>query len=139
MTTSALLEKVMKSGEIQFVKPIIGFEASSSYVLELVEEGAPFYWLSSLQDKKLRFIAINVFDFFPDYGLNFKQGDEKVIGCEPAECLVFALVTIFGSVTDATVNLAAPIVINSSDKTGAQIVNQIETYNLRQPLLKKGA
>lgn len=138
MTTSALLEKVMKSGEIQFVKPVIGFESSSSYVLELVEEGKPFYWLSSLQDKKLRFIAINVFDFFPDYGLNFKPDDEKKIGCLSDECLVFALVTIFGNVADATVNLAAPIVINSSNKTGAQIVNQIETYNLRQPLLKKG-
>jgi flagellar assembly factor FliW len=133
---TATMEAVLKSREIVFVKPVLGFESQTVFYFQEYKEGSPFYWMASAGDEKLKFVVINIFDFFPGYDLKLSKDDSEMICYDAADTLIFGLVTIPEQVDKMTVNMAAPIVVNHKKSTGGQFVNQKEGYSLREPLIK---
>jgi flagellar assembly factor FliW len=130
-------EKALKKAVVNFVKPLPGFEQHFEYEFEEYKSDSPFIWMTSTLDRTLRFIAINVFDFFPGYILELSIDDMALIGGSNENLIVLGLITIPEKLSDMTVNLAAPIVINPKTLTGGQFVNQ-KRYDLREKLLVAG-
>lgn len=130
-------EMELKKVVINFVKPLPGFEQHFEYEFEEYKTNSPFLWMTSTLDRTLKFIAINIFDFFPGYILELNNDDMALLGGNNTDLIVLGLVTIPEKVIDMTVNLAAPIVINPKTLTGGQFINQ-KKYDLRVKLLIAG-
>jgi flagellar assembly factor FliW len=137
MSITAIKMKT-RSGDVDFVKPVLGFETHRLFSFEDYKEGTPFMWMISSSDENLKFIAINVFDFYPEYDLKLSRDDSELLGYDKDKTIVLSLVSIPEIVSDMTVNLSAPIVINFDKMMGGQFINMREGYNIREFLIKRG-
>jgi flagellar assembly factor FliW len=79
---------------VHFPRGLYGFEDRREYAL-LDSTSPPFFWLQSLEDPELAFIAINPYIVARDYVLDISEDDLAAIGSpEPDNLLVFAIVTV---------------------------------------------
>jgi len=120
-----------------FPAGILGLsESLTRFELIPLEENSPFFFLQSVQDEDIGFILINPFAFFPDY--EFELPDEEAAALqvkEPEkELAVFCIVNAREGLSRATVNLLAPVVVNTAARTARQVVLQDRRYGLRHPL-----
>jgi flagellar assembly factor FliW len=108
---------------ICFPNGLPGFENDDQFIY-IHQDQAVFGCLQSCKNPDTAFVVISPFTICPDY--NFELPDEKAkeLGISKTEeVLLLSIVTIpQGKPNDATVNLQAPIVINTTEKKGAQII-----------------
>lgn len=121
---------------IHFPLGIPGFTEYKNF--ELVEiEDSPFLYLQSMELSELSFIVVSPFKFFPAYEFDLTDAvihELKIEG--ERDILVYNIVTVRGSLEDATVNLAAPIILNTRSREAAQFILQDNRYGIRQKLFQ---
>jgi flagellar assembly factor FliW len=127
-----------KADIITFPAGIPGFEANKEFVLVQIPEFLPFEWLVCVDGTRLRFAVINPLLFKPDYSPDLDKShlEELKIG-KPEDVLLYAIVTIRGNPLESTANLAGPVLINKTLRTGKQIILEDEKYTTREPILRK--
>ncbi|MEB3287098.1 MAG: flagellar assembly protein FliW [Vampirovibrionales bacterium] len=122
---------------VNFIEPILGFEASRQYILLDHAENSPFKWLQSLQDPELAFVVTNPQFFGIPY--EFSLGDDAVskLGLTNADdTLVLTIVNIpQGNPTLMTANLLGPLVINQANRKALQVVLVDTSYATKTRLL----
>lgn len=123
----------MEDKIIKFKEGILGFEDYSEYLLMLNEdEENPFHKLQSVEEKEISFYVVNPFLIVNDYDFELKESTIKLLEIESEKDLaVFSIVKIPEVLEDMTVNLSAPIVINSVSKLGKQLVLEDKSYSVR--------
>ncbi len=124
---------------ITFPQGIPGVQKFKRYVLLPVKESddVPFVFLQSTEDGDLCFLLLDTLSFFPDYEFELPESDRRSLALtEPEDVLVFTVVTVKGSLREATTNLKAPLVINQRHRIGKQIVLDKEDYLIKQPLFR---
>jgi flagellar assembly factor FliW len=110
---------------VYFPNGIIGFEDCRKFLIVNDEGSEPFRWLISLEDSELSFPIIDPALVHPHFtAQNFPSQD----------VLVFSTVAIRSELSQSTVNLKSPLVINNTDRTGKQIVLENESLGVRTPL-----
>ncbi|MCK9479159.1 MAG: flagellar assembly protein FliW [Firmicutes bacterium] len=127
---------------ITFSCGILGFENLTEYVLLNIEETLPFYWLQAVENREVALSCMNPFDVMPSYNPEVGLDElESLMVEDAADLLILTTVVVPAEPSKATVNLAAPIIINAKGGRGAQIVLQNTKYNIRQPIFsdKEGA
>jgi flagellar assembly factor FliW len=111
---------------LTFPQGLIGFEENRKFLIVHDEDSEPFRWLVSLDDEDLSFPLVELSndqtELFRKY---FSQ--ENVT--------LFAVVSIKPEIEDSTVNLKSPLVIESNNRTGHQVVLEDEKLNVRTPLV----
>lgn len=114
---------------------LLGFPLSKRFLLFPYSEESSFFWLQSVDESEIAFIVINPFDFFADMEFVIQDADALAIGCpSDEEVEIFTLVTIpEGKPEDMRTNLAGPVVVNSGNRMGRQIL--IKEYSPRQLLI----
>lgn len=120
---------------IIFEHGIPGFENYQRYVVLKYREGSPFNTLQAVDEAGLALIIIELEKIVPGYSIDLPDeiaNELKLVQPEDAE--VVAVVTIPTDISKATVNLAAPIVINRKERLGRQIILDNPAYTLRHPL-----
>lgn len=123
--------------ELRFDAGLPGFpDANRFALLEWAEggPGTPFKVLHSLEET-VEFLVVPPAVFFPDY--MFELDDETVerLGIEKVEdVLVLCIVTVPDKVDDATINLQCPVVVNTANCHGAQVVLVKSDHDMRTPL-----
>ncbi|MBA3741712.1 MAG: flagellar assembly protein FliW [Sporichthya sp.] len=137
---SAVIEGSVGQGELEtvpaleFVGPVAGFAALCSFVLTEIDPASVVCAMRSLEDPEVRFLVMPPGPFFPDYAPEISDDWAESLGLTCAEdALVLVIVNPGTSVADATVNLLAPIVINTVTLHAAQVV-LAEDLPLRAPL-----
>lgn len=127
---------------IIFESPILGFGDLKKYVLlQSEEKKSPFEFLQSAENEDLSFIVTDPFVFFPYYEFQLEpHWIESLAITDESDIIVMVIVTV-RSADDISCNLKAPIVINKSNNSAAQIVLDHGVYTTKQPMLreKKGA
>jgi flagellar assembly factor FliW len=124
---------------ITFVSPLLGFNHLMDFLFISSEDLLPFSYLQSVQDPNVTFILAEIKAFFPDYTPKFHKRDYKVLQIEDeAELSIFGLVVVKDDPRTATVNLKAPVVINSKKKLAKQIILDDDNYKVKTPLFKQG-
>ena len=99
-----------------------------------LSEFSPFCWLASVDDEKWRFIVVNPQEIYKDYS-----------ACEPTEMGLaanvnesslkpLAIVKISSDWRKTTINLRAPIYIDTETKRGAQLILNNSPYKLAESL-----
>lgn len=129
--------EIEKSSILRFEAGIPGFEPLKEYVLiDNDEENSPFKWLQCVNDPQIAFAIANPFGIIKDY--NFELPDDAVreLGIEGTEeVAVFSIVVVPEDLTKISMNLKAPLIINSSNKKGAQVVLDTDKYTVRHYIM----
>lgn len=130
--------EVDENSVIRMERGPLGFDEETEFTLVKHRDGRGFTWLQSLSDPDLAFVAVDPISFFTDYEIEISDADaERLDLTSEEDAMVLTIVTVDKDAAQVTANLAAPIVINSKNLMGAQIVLQDERYPIRHPLIGK--
>ncbi len=113
---------------INFTEGLVGLPEMRRAVLIPIAGYEPFCWLASMEDEKNRFIVVNPFEIFSDYN----PSDFIILNENETRTLV--IVKINSDWQKTTVNLRAPILINSGSNRGVQLVLTESPYRLSENL-----
>ena len=122
---------------IEFTDGIPGLEQYRKYALLQFEESYPIVWLQSMEDTGICLPVLDTFNVLPDYVFDIDEMDVKVMELKsPEELHVVSVVVIPEDIQGMTVNLAAPIIINTKTGKAMQIVLSGSEYNVRAPVFQ---
>jgi flagellar assembly factor FliW len=129
---------------IHFPTGIISFSSQRKFVIiENEDQELPFHYLQSADDPNLCFVIINPFYFKPDYEFDLPKETIKELAIEKeGDVAVFTIVVIPEDLTKMTANLMAPIIINTANRKGKQIIlndKRYKTKHLIMEEIKKGS
>jgi flagellar assembly factor FliW len=125
--------EVDDSKVMTFADGLLGFPEARRFALVDAGDDGTYFWLQSLDDPQLAFLAAVPWAFFPDYEPELSLSDQEALGiADPSEVLVFCLLTITDEAV--TANLLGPLVVNATSRHGRQIVLDDSNYSARVPL-----
>lgn len=109
---------------IEMIQPIYGFESSKRYTLISDEEiGTDLVWFQSVDDKDICFILANPNRFVQDIRLELSQDDLTIVKANTLdEVDVLSIVSLGETFEQSTMNLKSPIILNSKNNCGAQLI-----------------
>lgn len=123
---------------VTMVSPILGFNELTDFLFISSEEFYPFSYFQSVQDENITFVLADIKAFFPDYSPKFSKREYKVLQIErDQDMALFGLVVVRDDPQNATINLKAPIVINTNKKLAKQIILEEDIYKVKTPLFNK--
>lgn len=124
---------------VGFREGIPGFPRVHEFAILEREGIEPFQYLQALGDPPVALLIVSPFLFFPDYKFELSASDmEDIQAANTADLDVFVVATVPQNPAEATINLLAPIVINSARRCGKQVVLLEGGYSVRHPLLSLG-
>ena len=112
---------------LNFNEGLVGLPEMRKAVLIPMDEYAPFCWLASVDDEKIRFVVVNPSDIFAGY-------DVDSVESNMGTTKTLTIVKISSDWTKTTVNLRAPIFIDTAGKRGAQHILTESNYSLAEPI-----
>ncbi|MDR3593977.1 flagellar assembly protein FliW [Clostridium sp.] len=121
---------------ITFNKGIPGFNELKKFILLDLQECEPFKLLQSLEDNEISLIVTSPYEFFNEYEI--KLSDETIKNLKidsPEQVIIVTTVTLNSDVKKITTNLQGPIVINTSNNFGEQIILDNSKYKVKSPLI----
>jgi flagellar assembly factor FliW len=126
-----------ESEVLYFPAGIFGFEDCKNFIpIDNPEGGGVFKWLQSADRPELAFVVMNPFFVMADYEFDIPESVVKTLQLEkPEDALVLAVVKIPDNLNKMTVNLRAPIVINTTNNRAMQTVLEDDRYNLKHPVV----
>jgi len=125
---------------IHFEKGIPGFDEYKDYTVlyDIEGEGEPFFsWLQCITEKSLAFPVVNPFRVAEDYNPVVEDALLEEIGeYTPEDLVLFLLATVPENPEKATVNMKAPLLINTKNRKGMQVIVENEDYEIRHRIMK---
>lgn len=123
---------------LTFNKGILGFENLRKFILIDLEEYEPFKLFHSLEDDELGLIVTSPYEFFEEYKVKLGDDVVKHLGIKkPEDAIIVTTVTLNSDPKKITTNLQGPIVINSLNNLGEQIIIDNGKYKVKEPLMKE--
>ncbi len=105
------------------VDALMGFPDAQRFTLVAVPDNEDFFWLQSLDDGSLAFLAAVPWSYFPHYAPEIGDEDERALGLhDDTDATVLCLLSIDREAGRVTANLMAPVVINTQTRRARQIV-----------------
>lgn len=131
--------EIEESGIITFGEGLPGFEKSKKFVLLASgDESSPFKWLQSVDDPQLAFALVDPFVIKKDYEVNITDEVIQAVGIEKAEdVIIYSVVVVPENISQMSMNLRAPLVINLKNKKGIQVVLDSDRYSVRHYILEE--
>jgi flagellar assembly factor FliW len=118
---------------LTFPGGLLGFADIERFALVDAGDGDTYFWLQSVDDPQLAFLAAVPWAFFPDYEPVLSDADQDALGLASAEdATLFCLLTITEEAV--TANLLGPLVVNSRTREGRQVVLGDSEYSTRTAL-----
>ncbi|AVK48283.1 flagellar assembly protein FliW [Clostridium sp. MF28] len=121
---------------ITFNKGLLGLSDLKEFILLDLEDYEPFKLLQSLQDNEIAMIVTSPYEFFKDYEFVLSEETIKNLKIDsPDQVNVITTVTLNSDMKKITTNLQGPIVINTSNNIGEQIILDNPKYKVKSPLI----
>lgn len=122
---------------ISFPWGLPGLEDQEYHLYPLAKD-APFFFLCSVRQPEIGLVLVNPFALDRDYNFELPEETAKQLKISgPGQAAVFCTVNASRGLAAATVNLLAPIIINTGHRLGRQVVLNEKKYSLRAPLVFK--
>lgn len=120
---------------ILFPSGIIGFEELTSFIVYEREEFNPFVCLVCLDEPTIYFPLVYPKLVDTTFGSQDLLKEVKSLGLNDInEAEIFCIVTIGEDLSQVTVNLRGPLLINPKHRVGKQIILVDSKYLLKHPL-----
>lgn len=125
-------------GEVITLDGLLGLEEYREFALLNVEESFPVLWLQCVTDGGVALPVIDTFSVEPEYAFDIGDADAAEIGLsEPGDARILSILGIPEQIERMTINLAAPIVVNTRTRRAKQIVLTNPDYGVRMPVFFK--
>ncbi len=126
---------------LSFPWGIPGMEEYKQYILTLLEADSPYYYLRCARQPEIGLLLVNPFILFKDYEFNLAEEVATQLEItDQDQVAAFCTVNTSRGLNSATVNLLAPIVVNTKQLLAKQVVLNDRRYSLRAPLkINRGA
>jgi flagellar assembly factor FliW len=120
---------------ITFPNGLLGFPEHSQFALIQTGEDNYFFWLQAVEDPNLAFVVTDPTIYFKEYEVPLREETHQELQLTDAS---FAQIfVICNKVGDwLTGNLLGPLVVNTANRLGQQVVLTEKKYTTRQPLIK---
>lgn len=123
---------------INFNHGIPGFENTRRYIILKQSADSPFFIMQSTENPQLAFILLELERVAPGYAIDLSDDIVNELKlAQPQDAVAYAVVVLPEELSQATVNLAAPIIINVKEKQGKQIILNHPVYSMKHPLFAK--
>ncbi|AMA71736.1 flagellar assembly protein FliW [Aneurinibacillus thermoaerophilus] len=117
----------------RFEHGLPGFPEEREFMFMKIED-SPFTVLHSIRED-LYFFLIDPFPLFPDYEVTIPDPVLEELGIQDRNSvLCYCIVVLREPLADSTVNLLAPVIMNTVNRKGMQLVLENSSYSVRQPL-----
>jgi flagellar assembly factor FliW len=125
---------------IRFPAGIIGFPAERTFVLLTRRERSSVGWLQSTMTPWFALPIVSVSALAGAYSTASVEGSIGDLGIEfkPESCAIMVVLHVSTAPNRPTVNLVAPIVINSETRMGAQVLIDGSQYSTQEPFVLRG-
>jgi flagellar assembly factor FliW len=121
---------------ISFPSGILGFPNYTKYALVDLDENSPLKWLQSMEEPSLAFVVTNPNLFMSSYSIDATRKDLADIAVEHAnDVIVLVLVTVPKDPAQMTANFKGPVLINSKNHLGKQLIVDNPDYDIKYRLL----
>ena len=126
------------STTLLFSEGLFGFEQENEFVLlPFSKEDDFLLCLQSVKTPFLAFTLLNPFMVMPEYHPTLQQNELHRLGVEKSEDLCYyVLCRVENPVSDSTVNLRSPVVLNDQTRQACQVI--LDEYEMRCPLSSLG-
>lgn len=116
---------------------IIGFSDIKQYVMLDPIPNTPFIWFHAVSNPYICFIVVDPYIVKPDYSIDFdKDLITELKNFDPKNLIAMVIATVPAAISEMSVNLKGPIVINLENKLAKQIVLTDKDYPTRYDLFK---
>jgi len=121
---------------LRFPLGLFGFAEEQQFLLLPFEGSAgTLLCLQSVQTPALAFVAMDPFALCPDYKPRLQPAELEALEAEDYRKLCFyVLCAVRDPVSNSTVNLKCPVVINPGLGLARQVILEGEEYEMRHPL-----
>lgn len=129
---------IEESEILNFPKGIPGFEEIKEFVILGFEDNNHFSLLQSVNEEYISFIIVNPWDFYEEYDIEIKNDNLKILELEEEDgdkVTVYSIITTGSTLEESTINLLAPIIINTDKKIGKQIILNDFPYTTKHKLI----
>ena len=120
---------------IKFENGVPGFPESKNYILlGDMQANQPFCWLQSTDNSETAFTVTSPYVFYNEYKPDVPDEEmANIMGANDtvSDISVFSIMVVPNDVKETTLNLKAPVIINSKTNKGAQIIVNNEEYGVR--------
>ncbi len=101
---------------------------------------SPFSWLQSVDDKDVAFVLFDVFAFIPDYSPIINIEFLSMLGTNTLDDVkICCIANIPSDIKKMSINLKAPIVINTKNNKAKQIICDNDNYSLKHYIYQEEA
>lgn len=127
---------------LHFPDGLYGFEGLHQFAIVNCKETLPIYWLQSVEDGQVSLPIIDPFIIKPDYVIDVDDKELKIIETDREDdIIVYNVVVLPKDITQITMNLVAPIIINVKKNLAKQVILSMEQdnavkYSVFEPLMK---
>lgn len=126
---------IEESDIIQFENGIPGFLHEQEFIILPLTEDGIYSVMQSVRTSQLAFVITNPFIFYKDYDFTLEDVIVKQLGIEAiTDVKVFNILTLQEPFEKTTVNLQAPIIINTKNNQAKQVILNNESYKTKHPL-----
>lgn len=123
---------------IQFENGIPGFLHEQEFIILPLTEDGIYSVMQSVRTSQLAFVITNPFIFYKDYDFTLEDVIVKQLDIEAiTDVKVFNILTLQEPFEKPTVNLQAPIIINTKNNQAKQVILNNESYKTKHPLFNE--
>lgn len=121
---------------LQFPQGLFAFEAEKEFLLlPFADSEGALLCLQSLSTPNLAFVVMNPFSLAPSYAPALQARELRELEAERDQDLCFyTLCVVKDPISDSTVNLRCPVVINDRTHRAMQVILDTADYHMRHPL-----
>jgi flagellar assembly factor FliW len=121
---------------IEMARPMPGFPEDQRFALVHLDDAGVLGALRSLDHDGLQFLVVPAMQFFPSYSPEIEDDLVAELGIASADDVLVLLVVHAGeSLASTTVNLRAPLVINTITRRAAQVILDDGSLAVSAPLV----
>lgn len=125
---------------LSFPAGLFGFDEEREFLLLPFDGSAgTMLCFQSTKTPALAFVAMDAFALLPEYSPVLQSAELESMGVEENEALAYyVLCVVKNPVSESTVNLKCPVVINPDTRVARQVILDTDTYEMRHPLAEFG-
>ena len=121
---------------IKIPQGLVGFPEYKRFAILEHDKDSPFKWFQSLDDGSMAFVMISPLIFNSDYMV--EASEEEIADLEikdPDDAVISVIVTIPEDPQKMSANLKAPIIFNTKNKIGKQLILKDPKYQTKHYII----
>jgi flagellar assembly factor FliW len=123
---------------LDFIAPPPGFDPLTDFMLDDIEGASGLYALRAVGNDGIRLFVLDASVYVPDYAPELSDEQVSALGVVDAEDAIVLVVANPGE-NGTSMNLMAPIIVNSKTGASAQVILEGQDWPLRATLSARSA